>query len=496
MPTIKVDFGKMSQLESQLSRVPGVIGSAASSVSSVRSGLDWDVACEASIDRKLRDIANALNDSKSRMQKTARFVGNAVQQYQKAENGVEDFLNSNRQKTASSGGMVKSRSSSAIFTSLLTSYKNLKTNGFAKGIKRSDAEIYEDIKKAIGKMYGYPASQSAWTSVMKSKVEQFISSGTVTEISEGMYCISNGDMDVYLNAGGELLRTAVYKETATNLEITEKIYHSDGSFEKHTSRGGLSNTKISADEELSVKLSQIEVYDENNTSSMRRYERFVEDTDSTSKILVELLKFQNGSSWNAGFFKVDPESDSLINFSPEFGGGIDFHADIVDLQITEGQNFGNAMGTEVTANIQVGSFDAEVMPVKISTEDESIKIKSALDLKADIARIPLETEIKTIEGSGFLEGINIKFAPEVSYGVGATLSSELSLQGVWEGRISAAWGQGAGASITIDASEYIDNTVENISNTFKKLYDFGSKLNSLKQNSQQTPFVDYKVLAM
>ena len=64
MPTIKVDFGKLSQLESQLSRVPGVISSAASSVSSVRSGLDWDVACEASIDRKLRDIANELNDSK------------------------------------------------------------------------------------------------------------------------------------------------------------------------------------------------------------------------------------------------------------------------------------------------------------------------------------------------------------------------------------------------------------------------------------------------
>ena len=88
MPTIKVDFGKLSQLESQLSRVPGVISSAASAVSSVRSGLDWDVACEANIDRKLRDIANALNESRSRMQKTARFVGDAVQQYQKAENGV------------------------------------------------------------------------------------------------------------------------------------------------------------------------------------------------------------------------------------------------------------------------------------------------------------------------------------------------------------------------------------------------------------------------
>ena len=117
MPTIKVDFGKLSQLESQLSRVPGVISSAASSVSSVRSGLDWDVACEASIDRKLRDIANALNDSKSRMQKTAQFVGDAVQQYQKAENGVE-------QRIHSGGGRSAGGGSRRSFTALSGTYQS------------------------------------------------------------------------------------------------------------------------------------------------------------------------------------------------------------------------------------------------------------------------------------------------------------------------------------------------------------------------------------
>lgn len=106
MPTIKVDFNKLSQLESQLNRLPSYINSASTAVKSVRSGLDWDVASEDRIDRRLRDIANTLNDSKSRMQKTAQFVGNAVQQYQKAENGVESVNKSQNStsQTNSYGG--------------------------------------------------------------------------------------------------------------------------------------------------------------------------------------------------------------------------------------------------------------------------------------------------------------------------------------------------------------------------------------------------------
>lgn len=87
MAYIKVDIKKLGQLESQLNRIPSVISSTASTVRSVRSGLDWDVACEAGIDSTLRRIASDLDACKSRMQNTVRFVDSAVQQYNKVEYG-------------------------------------------------------------------------------------------------------------------------------------------------------------------------------------------------------------------------------------------------------------------------------------------------------------------------------------------------------------------------------------------------------------------------
>ena len=87
MAYIKVDINKLGQLESQLNRIPSVISSTASTVRSVRSGLDWDVACEAGIDSTLRRIASDLEACKSRMQNTVRFVDSAVQQYNKVEYG-------------------------------------------------------------------------------------------------------------------------------------------------------------------------------------------------------------------------------------------------------------------------------------------------------------------------------------------------------------------------------------------------------------------------
>lgn len=92
MAYIKVDINKLGQLESQLNRIPSVISSTASTVRSVRSGLDWDVACESNIDSTLRRIASDLEACKSRMQNTVRFVDSAVQQYNKVEYGSSDKI--------------------------------------------------------------------------------------------------------------------------------------------------------------------------------------------------------------------------------------------------------------------------------------------------------------------------------------------------------------------------------------------------------------------
>lgn len=114
MAYIKVDINKLEQLESQLNRIPSVINSTASTVRSVRSGLDWDVACEASIDSTLRRIASDLEACKSRMQNTVRFVDSAVQLYSKAEYG--------RKNPYSGGGRSGGGGSSRSFISLANSY--------------------------------------------------------------------------------------------------------------------------------------------------------------------------------------------------------------------------------------------------------------------------------------------------------------------------------------------------------------------------------------
>lgn len=114
MAYIKVDINKLGQLESQLNRIPSVISSTASTVRSVRSGLDWDVACEAGIDSTLRRIASDLEACKSRMQNTVRFVDSAVQQYNKVEYGGK---NPNSNGGRSSGG-----GSSKSFIALANSY--------------------------------------------------------------------------------------------------------------------------------------------------------------------------------------------------------------------------------------------------------------------------------------------------------------------------------------------------------------------------------------
>jgi len=85
MPYIKVNLQRLQQLDSQLGRMSTRIGSASTVISSVRSGLDWDVACEESIDRQLRNIANRLDTCRTRMDNTAIAVDNAVQAYSKAE---------------------------------------------------------------------------------------------------------------------------------------------------------------------------------------------------------------------------------------------------------------------------------------------------------------------------------------------------------------------------------------------------------------------------
>lgn len=91
MPYIKVDIQKLRGLESQLHSLPACVHSASLAVSSVRSGLDWDVACEENIDRRLRHIVSELDTYKQRMQKTVQFVGTAVQQYDAVERGDSGF---------------------------------------------------------------------------------------------------------------------------------------------------------------------------------------------------------------------------------------------------------------------------------------------------------------------------------------------------------------------------------------------------------------------
>lgn len=124
MAYIKVDINKLGQLESQLNRIPSVISSTASTVRSVRSGLDWDVACESNIDSTLRRIASDLEACKSRMQKTVSFLDSAVQQYNKVEYGGKN-PNTNGGR---SGGGGSSRSFIALANSYFSQFWDVNFN--------------------------------------------------------------------------------------------------------------------------------------------------------------------------------------------------------------------------------------------------------------------------------------------------------------------------------------------------------------------------------
>lgn len=118
MAYIKVDINKLGQLESQLSRIPSVISSTASTVRSVRSGLDWDVACESNIDSTLRGIASDLEACKSRLQNTVRFLDSAVQEYNKVEYGGKNPYHTGGR----SGGGGSSRSFIALANSYVSQF--------------------------------------------------------------------------------------------------------------------------------------------------------------------------------------------------------------------------------------------------------------------------------------------------------------------------------------------------------------------------------------
>ena len=117
MAYIKVDIKRLGQLGSQLDRIPSVINSTASAVRAVRSGLDWDVACEANIDNTLRRIASDLEACKSRMQNTARFVDSAVQQYNNVEYGGKGIKKGNVNFEDDRGGSIITGESFTIETS-------------------------------------------------------------------------------------------------------------------------------------------------------------------------------------------------------------------------------------------------------------------------------------------------------------------------------------------------------------------------------------------
>lgn len=85
MAYIKIDIRQLSQLEAQLAQLPNRIAAASSTTSSVRSGLDWDVACEEAIDARLRQIAQTLERCQSRMKQTAAFAAQAAAEYQQTE---------------------------------------------------------------------------------------------------------------------------------------------------------------------------------------------------------------------------------------------------------------------------------------------------------------------------------------------------------------------------------------------------------------------------
>lgn len=81
MAYIKVDPNKLQSISSSIRQISWQTGSISSTVSGVRRNLDWDVACENDIDRKLRDIVGRLEDVKARMNTYSDFLGEAGRKY-------------------------------------------------------------------------------------------------------------------------------------------------------------------------------------------------------------------------------------------------------------------------------------------------------------------------------------------------------------------------------------------------------------------------------
>lgn len=111
MPYIKADFRKMNSVLSDFWNTADGIGAVREQVASARQNLDWDVACENYIDEALRGIEREADKLQARAQKTVYFLGYAIEQYGRTENGenwaaVFDTLERQRastvQKTAKS----------------------------------------------------------------------------------------------------------------------------------------------------------------------------------------------------------------------------------------------------------------------------------------------------------------------------------------------------------------------------------------------------------
>lgn len=87
MPYIKADFRKMNSVLSDFWNTADGIGAVREQVASARQNLDWDVACENYIDEALRGIEREADRLQARAQKTVYFLGYAIEQYGRTENG-------------------------------------------------------------------------------------------------------------------------------------------------------------------------------------------------------------------------------------------------------------------------------------------------------------------------------------------------------------------------------------------------------------------------
>lgn len=184
MPYIKVDIQKLRGLESQLSSLPACVHSASLAVSSVRSGLDWDVACEESIDRRLRQIANELDTYKQRMQKTVQFVGTAAQQYDAVERGSSGF---------GEGAFTASATAATGITSIST---NTITEMQAYAVREKKAKIWKGVVGtlcAIGSIAAIVCTGGAATPLVAGAITGTITAAT-NHMADGY--VQDGDLRV------------------------------------------------------------------------------------------------------------------------------------------------------------------------------------------------------------------------------------------------------------------------------------------------------------